>query len=181
MSKATPRGAVAKFAAGGKPSGKKDLAMMALQYGNVYVAKVAMGANDMHTLKAFLEAESWDGPSIIIAYSHCIAHGYDLQYGCEQQKLAVQTGHWPLFRYNPRLAMEGKNPFLLDSKAPSLPLEKYIYNETRYTMLVHSKPEDARRLLAQAQADVMNRWRLYEQMAAMPGTGVETQATEGSK
>ena len=167
MSKATPRGAVAKFAAGGKPSGKKDLGMMALQYGNVYVARVAMGAQDMQTLKAFNEAESWDGPSIIIAYSHCIAHGYDLKYGCEQQKLAVQSGYWPLFRYNPRLAAEGKNPFQLDSKAPALPLEKYIYNETRYTMLAHSQPEAAKRLLVEAQADVMAKWKIYEHMANM--------------
>jgi pyruvate-ferredoxin/flavodoxin oxidoreductase len=169
MSKSTPRGAVAKFAAGGRQSAKKDLAMMAVQYGNVYVARVAMGSSDMQTVKAFNEAEKWDGPSIIIAYSHCIAHGYDLVHGLDQQKLAVQTGHWPLFRYNPALVAEGKNPFVLDSKAPALPLEKYIYNETRYTMLVHSRPDDARRLLAEAQADVMNRWRLYEQMAAMPG------------
>jgi pyruvate-ferredoxin/flavodoxin oxidoreductase len=174
MSKATPRGAVAKFAAGGKPAAKKDLGMMAVAYGNVYVARIAMGSSDMQTVKAFLEAEKWDGPSIIIAYSHCIAHGYDMQFGLEQQKLAVQTGHWPLWRYNPALAAEGKNPFVLDSKAPSLPLEKYIYNETRYTMLVHSKPEAARRLLADAQADVMNRWRVYEQMAAMPGAASET-------
>jgi pyruvate-ferredoxin/flavodoxin oxidoreductase len=169
MSKSTPRGAVAKFAAGGRQSCKKDLAMMAVQYGNAYVARVAMGSSDMQTLKAFNEAEKWNGPSIIIAYSHCIAHGYDLVYGLEQQKLAVQSGHWPLFRYNPALVAEGKNPFVLDSKAPAIPLEKYIYNETRYTMLVHSRPDDARRLLAEAQADVMNRWRLYEQMAAMPG------------
>jgi pyruvate-ferredoxin/flavodoxin oxidoreductase len=176
-SKATPRAAVAKFAAGGKPAAKKDLALMAVNYGNVYVARVAMGSSDMQTVKAFLEAEKWNGPSLIIAYSHCIAHGYDMRFGLEQQRLAVQTGHWPLFRYNPALAAEGKNPFQLDSKAPSLPLEKYIYNETRYTMLVHSKPEDARRLLAEAQADVMNRWRIYEQMAAMPGAPVE--ATQG--
>ncbi len=178
-SKSTPRGAVAKFAAGGKPAGKKDLAMMAVAYGNCYVARVAMGSSDMQTVKAFQEAEKWDGPSIIIAYSHCIAHGYDLKFGLEQQKLAVQTGHWPMFRYNPALVAEGKNPFVLDCKAPSLPLDKYIYNETRYTMLVHSKPEAARRLLAEAQADVMNRWRLYEQMAAMPGA--EAKTTEGGK
>jgi pyruvate-ferredoxin/flavodoxin oxidoreductase len=178
MSKATPRGAVAKFAAGGKPAAKKDLAMMAVAYGNVYVARVAMGASDMQTLKAFLEAEKWNGPSLIIAYSHCIAHGYDMQFGLEQQKLAVQTGHWPLFRYNPALAAEGKNPFVLDCKTPSLPLEKYIYNETRYTMLVHSNPEDARRLLAEAQADVMNRWRIYESMANMPGAAAEAVKSE---
>jgi pyruvate-ferredoxin/flavodoxin oxidoreductase len=174
MSKATPRGAVAKFAAGGKPAAKKDLAMMAVAYGNAYVARVAMGSSDAQTVKAFLEAEAWNGPSMIIAYSHCIAHGYDLQYGLEQQKLAVQSGHWPLFRYNPAIAAEGKNPFVLDCKTPSLPLEKYIYNETRYTMLVHSNPEDARRLLAEAQADVMNRWRIYESMAALPGAGAGT-------
>ncbi len=173
-SKSTPRGAVAKFAAGGRPAAKKDLAMMAVAYGNAYVARVAMGSSDMQTVKAFLEAEKWDGPSIIIAYSHCIAHGYDMKFGLDQQKLAVQSGHWPLFRYNPALAAEGKNPFVLDCKAPSLPLEKYIYNETRYTMLVHSKPEVARQMLAEAQADVMNRWRIYEQMAAMPGAGGET-------
>jgi pyruvate-ferredoxin/flavodoxin oxidoreductase len=164
-SKATPRGAVAKFAAGGKPSAKKDLAMMAVAYGNVYVARVAMGANDPQTLKAFVEAEAWDGPSIIIAYSHCIAHGYDLQFGCEQQKLAVASGHWPLFRFNPKLTPEGKNPFQLDSKAPAIPLEKYIYNETRYTMLAHSQPEAAKALLKDAQSDVMARWKTYEHMA----------------
>jgi pyruvate-ferredoxin/flavodoxin oxidoreductase len=168
-SKSTPRGAVAKFAAGGKPSGKKDLGMMAVSYGSAYVARVALGSSDAQTVKAFIEAERWNGPSLIIAYSHCIAHGYDLKYGLEQQKLAVQSGHWPLFRYNPALVAEGKNPFQLDSKAPTLALDKYIYNETRYTMLVRSRPEDARRLLAEAQADVMNHWRLYEQMAGMPG------------
>jgi len=166
MSKSTPRGAVAKFAAGGKPAAKKDLAMIAMSYGNVYVAKIAMGMSDTQTVKAFLEAESWDGPSIIIAYSHCIAHGYDMQYGCDQQKLAVQSGHWPLFRYNPRLSTEGKNPFQLDSKAPSIPLEKYIYNETRYTMLAHAQPEAARALLVEAQKDVHDRWKIYEHMAA---------------
>ncbi len=171
MSKSTPRAAVAKFAAGGKPRPKKDLGMMAMSYGNVYVAEVAMGAGDMHTLKAFLEADAYDGPSLIIAYSHCIAHGYDLAYGVEQQKAAVQSGHWPLYRYNPELAKLGKQPFQLDSRAPSLPLEKYIYNETRYTMLTHSDPEAARSLLRMAQADVENRWRLYESMANRPVNG----------
>ncbi len=166
MSKATPRGAVAKFAAGGKPSGKKDLAMMAAMYGNVYVARVAMGANDTHTMKVFQEAEAFNGPSIIIAYSHCIAHGYDMRFGCEQQKLAVQSGYWPLIRYNPKLTEEGKNPFVLDSRAPSVPLEKYIYNETRYTMLVHSNKKAADALLEEAKQDVADRWRLYEDMAA---------------
>ena len=167
MSKATPLGAVAKFAAGGKHTPKKDIAMMAINYGRAYVAHVAMGGNDGQTMKAFLEAEAYDGPSLIIAYSHCIAHGYDMVHGIEQQKNAVLSGHWPLFRYNPALAKEGKNPFVLDSRAPSVPLEKYIYNETRYTMLVNSDPEEAKRLLQQAQEHVNDRWKLYQHMAAM--------------
>jgi pyruvate-ferredoxin/flavodoxin oxidoreductase len=171
MSKSTPRAAVAKFAAGGKPRPKKDLAMMAVNYGNVYVARVAFGSNDMQTLKAVLEAEAYEGTSLIVAYAHCIAHGYDLVHGLDQQKLAVQAGHWPLFRYNPDLNKQGKNPFQLDSKAPSIPLEKYIYNETRYTMLTHSNPEEAKKLLAEAQDDVQQRWKLYEQFAAAPATG----------
>ncbi|MFN0168594.1 MAG: pyruvate:ferredoxin (flavodoxin) oxidoreductase [Bryobacteraceae bacterium] len=166
MSKATQRGAVAKFAAGGKPSGKKDLAMMAMMYGSVYVAKVAMGANDSHTVKAFLEAEAYDGPSLIIAYSHCIAHGYDMVNGLDQQKAAVNTGYWHLFRYNPALAGEGKNPFVLDSRAPSLPLEKFMYNETRYTMLVHSNPAQAKKLLEEAKQEALEHWKLYEHLAA---------------
>jgi pyruvate-ferredoxin/flavodoxin oxidoreductase len=171
MSKATPRGAVAKFAAGGKPRPKKDLGMMAVSYSNVYVAQVAMGSSDMQTLKAFLEADAYDGPSLIIAYSHCIAHGYDLVHGCDQQKAAVQSGYWPLYRYNPDLAKLGKNPFQLDSRAPSLPLEKYVYNETRYTMLTHSDPEAAKTLLKEAEEDVRNRWRIYQNLAAMPMNG----------
>jgi pyruvate-ferredoxin/flavodoxin oxidoreductase len=173
MSKATPRGAVAKFAAGGKPARKKDLAMMAMTYGNVYVAEVAFGGNDMQTVKAFLEAEAYDGPSLIIAYSHCIAHGYDLLYGLEQQKAAVQSAYWPLFRFNPELAKQGKNPLQLDSRAPALPLEKYVYNETRYTMLARSDPEAAKRLLLLAQEDVNTRWRLYENWAAMLANAAE--------
>jgi pyruvate-ferredoxin/flavodoxin oxidoreductase len=168
MSKATPRGAVAKFAAGGKPAGKKDLGMMAMMYGNVYVARIAMGSSDTQTVKAFLEAEAFEGPSLIIAYSHCIAHGYDMKHGLDQQKLAVQSGYWPLFRYNPALLTQGKNPFQLDSKAPAIPLDKYIYNETRYTMLVHSAPQAAAELLTEAQNDVRTRWRMYEHMASMP-------------
>jgi pyruvate-ferredoxin/flavodoxin oxidoreductase len=167
MSKATPRGAVAKFAAGGKPAPKKDLAMMAMAYGNVYVARVAFGANDMQTVKAFLEAEAYNGPSLIIAYSHCIAHGYDLVHGLEQQKAAVQSAYWPLFRFNPELEKQGKNPLQLDSRPATLPLEKYVYNETRYTMLTHSDPEAAKKLLELAQEDVNQRWRLYENWAAM--------------
>jgi pyruvate-ferredoxin/flavodoxin oxidoreductase len=178
MSKSTPKGAVAKFAAGGKATAKKDLAMLATTYGSVYVARVAMGAGDMHTLKAFIEAEAYDGPSLIIAYSHCIAHGYDMVHGLEQQKNAVSSGHWVLFRYNPELAKSGKNPFVLDSKPPTLPLEKYIYNETRYSMLKHSKPEAAQRLLEQAQADVQDRWKLYEARAAQNGAGETKPAAE---
>jgi pyruvate-ferredoxin/flavodoxin oxidoreductase len=167
MSKATPRGAVAKFAAGGKPLVKKDLAMLAMTYGTVYVARVAMGANDMQTLKAFLEAEAFDGPSLIVAYSHCIAHGYDMAHGADQQKAAVQSGYWPLLRYNPTLLQQGKNPLQLDSKAPSLSLDKYVYNETRYTMLAQSDPAAAKELLELAKGDVQTRWRLYEHWAAM--------------
>jgi pyruvate-ferredoxin/flavodoxin oxidoreductase len=170
MSKATPRGAVAKFATGGKATAKKDLALMGMTYGNVYVARVAMGASDIQTVRAFREAEAFDGPSLIIAYSHCIAHGYDLRHGMDQQKAAVLSGHWPLCRYDPALALEGKNPLQLDSKAPSLPLEKYVYNEMRYTMLVHSDPVAAQRLLAEAQADVLANWRIYEHRAAPPDT-----------
>ena len=165
--KSTPLGAVAKFAAGGKRIPKKDIAMMAMNYGRAYVAHIAMGGNDGQTMKAFAEAEAHNGPSLIIAYSHCIAHGYDMVYGIEQQKNAVLSGHWPLFRYNPALAKEGKNPFQLDSRAPSIPLEKYIYNETRYTMLVNSNPEEAKKLLHEAQDNVNERWKLYQHMATM--------------
>jgi len=172
MSKATPIGAVAKFAFGGKPRPKKDLGMMAMSYGSVYVARVSFGANDMQTIKAFLEAEAYDGPSLIICYSHCIAHGYDLIHGLEQQKAAVQSGYWPLFRYNPDLIAQGKNPLQLDSRAPSLPLDKYIYNETRYSMLKQSQPDVAKGLYELAQADVNRRWKLYEYMASMPGESV---------
>ena len=170
MSKATPRGAVAKFAMAGKQTSKKDLAMEAISYGSVYVARVAMGGSDMQTVKAFLEAEAYDGPSLIIAYSHCIAHGYDMMFGLEQQKAAVQSGYWPLMRYNPNLRLEGKNPFQLDSKAPSIPLEKYVCQETRYTMLKRSNPEAAKELLKLAQEDVDQQWRVYANRAAMPGT-----------
>jgi pyruvate-ferredoxin/flavodoxin oxidoreductase len=167
MSKATPRGAVAKFAAGGKPIRKKDLGMLAMSYGSVYVARVAMGANDTHTLKAFIEAERYDGPSIIIAYSHCIAHGYNLKYGMDQQKKAVDTAYWPLYRYNPELEKDGKNPFHLDSKSAKLPLEEYIYNETRYKMVQKMNPEAAKQFLKEAQEDVYATWRQYETLAKM--------------
>ncbi len=171
MSKATPRGAVAKFAASGKKNSKKDLAMEAVSYGSVYVAQVAMGGSDTHVVKAFQEAEAHDGPSIIIAYASCIAHGYDLVHGLEQQKLAVQSGYWPLMRYNPALREEGKNPFLLDSKAPAIRLKEYAYREARYTMLARSNPEMAAHLLKEAQDDVERHWRVYSARAAMPGRG----------
>ena len=169
MSKATPRAAVAKFAAAGKPLPKKDLGMLSVSYGNIYVARVAFGANDRQTIQAFLEAEAYDGPSLIIAYSHCIAHGYDMLYGLQQQTAAVQSGHWPLFRYNPELAESGQNPFKLDSRKPKIPLEKYIYREGRYRMLTKSDPGAAERLLQLAKADVAATWERYEEMAAQNG------------
>jgi pyruvate-ferredoxin/flavodoxin oxidoreductase len=164
MSKATPRGAVAKFASGGKTMAKKDLGLLAISYGNVYVARVAFGANDTQTVKAFLEAEAYDGPSLILAYSHCIAHGYDMKYGLEQQQMAVNTGYWPLYRYNPDRAHEGQNPFQLDSKPPQLPLDKYTSREGRYRMLQQSDPERAQMLAKLAQGDVNARWETYERM-----------------
>ncbi|PJA96050.1 MAG: pyruvate:ferredoxin (flavodoxin) oxidoreductase [Ignavibacteriales bacterium CG_4_9_14_3_um_filter_34_10] len=166
-SKSTSIGAVAKFAASGKPNAKKDLARMAMTYGNVYVAQVAMGSNDLQTLKAFLEAEAYDGPSIIIAYSHCIAHGINMSKGMESQKLAVESGHWPLFRYNPDNVTEGKNPLKLDSKAPKIKITDYIYNETRYKMLTKSHPETAKKLSKLAQEEVLKKWKLYEQMSGL--------------
>jgi pyruvate-ferredoxin/flavodoxin oxidoreductase len=164
-SKSTPMGAVAKFAAGGKTTPKKDLGLMAAKYGNVYVAQVAMGASDAQTMKAFTEAEAHEGPSLIIAYSHCIAHGIDIAKGLSQQKLAVESGHWPLYRYNPARAGRGENPFQLDSGAPKIPLQDYIYTETRYRMLQQSDPEVAKFLLGRAQEAVNERWRQYKEMA----------------
>jgi pyruvate-ferredoxin/flavodoxin oxidoreductase len=166
-SKSTPRAAVARFAAQGKGMPKKDLGLIAMAYGYVYVAKIAMGASDQQTLTAFHEADAYDGPSLIIAYSHCIAHGIDMRKGLEQQKLAVNSGYWPLYRYNPMLAAEGKNPLTIDSKDPSIPLKDYIYNETRYRMLVQSDEQRAEDLLKLAQQDVQSRWSYYKQMAAM--------------
>jgi pyruvate-ferredoxin/flavodoxin oxidoreductase len=166
-SKSTPRGAVAKFAAQGKGISKKDLGLIAMAYGYVYVARIAMGASDQQTLNAFVEAEAFDGPSLIIAYSHCIAHGFDLKKGLEQQKLAVQSGAWPLYRYNPALAQEGKNPLMIDSKEPTVPISTYAYNETRYRMLLLSNEQRAEELIKLAQQDAKRRWTLYEQMASM--------------
>lgn len=165
-SKSTPRAAVAKFAAAGKPAAKKDLGLMAMSYGNVYVAKVAMGANDQHTLRAFLEAEAYEGPSLIIAYSHCIAHGIDMGTAMQNQKAAVDSGHWPLYRYNPELEAQGQNPFKLDSKGLKIPLKDYAYMETRYKMLTKSHPAEAAQMIKEAQEDVTRRWKEYERLAA---------------
>jgi pyruvate-ferredoxin/flavodoxin oxidoreductase len=167
MSKSTPRAAVAKFASDGKTLAKKDLGLHAINYGSAYVASVALGANDAQTVKAFLEAESYNGPSIIIAYSHCISHGINMTTAMNNQKAAVNSGHWVLYRYDPRLAAQGKNPLMLDSKEPTMPVKDYIYSETRYKMLTLSQPEEAKRLLDLAQEDVNNRYRFYQQLAAM--------------
>jgi pyruvate-ferredoxin/flavodoxin oxidoreductase len=166
-SKATPRAAVAKFAAKGKDMPRKDLGMMAMSYGYVYVAQIAMGSSDVQTLRAFMEADAYDGPSLILAYSHCIAHGIDMSKGLDQQKLAVQAGSWPLYRYNPAMIAEGQNPLKLDSKAPSIQVSDYAYNETRYRMLLQSDENRAEMLMKLAQKDAASRWQLYEQMAAM--------------
>jgi len=166
-SKSTPRAAVAKFAMSGKGMPKKDLGLIAMSYGYVYVAKVAMGANDQQTLKALLEAEAYDGPSLVIAYSPCIAHGYDMARSLDQTKLAVQSGHWPMFRYDPRLAIEGKNPLQIESKEPSIPFSQYAYNETRYKMLTQMNEDRAEELMKEAQHDAKSRWTLYQQMASM--------------
>jgi pyruvate-ferredoxin/flavodoxin oxidoreductase len=166
-SKSTPRAAVARFAAKGKGLPKKDLGMIAMAYGYVYVAQVAMGANDQQTLRAFLEADAYDGPSLIIAYSHCINHGIDMRKGLDQQRLAVQSGIWPLYRYNPALVLEGKNPLTIDSREPTVSLEDYAYNETRYRMLLQSDEHRAEELMKFAKEDVARRLKLYHEMAAM--------------
>jgi pyruvate-ferredoxin/flavodoxin oxidoreductase len=166
-SKATPRAAVAKFAAKGKDLPRKDMGMIAMTYGYVYVAQVAMGFSDMQALRAFREADAYDGPSLILAYSPCIEHGFDLSKGLDQQKLAVQSGAWPLYRFNPDLAKRGENPLTLDSKAPSIPVSNYAYNETRYRMLLQSDETRAESLMKLAQRDVESRWNLYQQMAEM--------------
>ncbi len=167
MSKSTPRGAVAKFAAGGKSMCKKDLGLIAMTYGNIYVASVAMGAKDEQTLRAFVEAESYPGPSLIIAYSHCIAHGIavDMGVGARQQKLAVESGQWLLYRYDPRRAAAGENPLQLDSQAAKTKLQDYLLSENRFKMLTKSKPEEAKKLFAQAQVDADHRWKFYHFLA----------------
>ena len=166
-SKSTPRAAVAKFAMSGKGLPKKDLGLIAMSYGYVYVTRVAMGANDQQTLRALIEAESYDGPSLVIAYSPCIAHGYDLSKSLEQSKLAVQSGHWPMYRYDPRLATQGQNPLIIESKEPSIPISQYAYNETRYKMLIQMNEDRAEELMKEAQHDAKSRWTLYQQMASM--------------
>jgi pyruvate-ferredoxin/flavodoxin oxidoreductase len=167
MSKATPRGAIAKFAAGGKPAGKKDLGLIAMSYGNIYVASVAMGAKDEHTLKAFVEAESFPGPSLIIAYSHCIAHGIalDTGIGARQQKLAVESGQWLLYRYDPRRAERGENPLQLDSGAAKYKVKDFMLTENRFKMLTKSKPDDAKKFFDQSQTDAERRWKFYQFLA----------------
>jgi pyruvate-ferredoxin/flavodoxin oxidoreductase len=164
-SKATPVGAVAKFSAGGKATAKKDLAKLASDYGHVYVATAAYGAKDVQTLRVFHEAESYAGPSLIVAYSPCIAHGYDMLYNQRQQELAVKSGHWPLFRFDPRLAETGGNPFKLDSAAPSQPIKAFMESETRFAMLQRSHPEAAQHFLEQAQQDAERRFKTYQDMA----------------
>ena len=168
MSKATPRGAVAKFASAGKAAPKKDLGLMAMTYGSVYVASVAMGARDEHTVRAFLEAESYPGPSLILAYSHCIAHGIDMSQGMAQQKLAVDSGRWLLYRYDPRRQERGENPLQLDVKAAKRPLAEAMASENRFRMLGYSQPERARQLAAQAQLELDRRWAIYRALAAQP-------------
>jgi pyruvate-ferredoxin/flavodoxin oxidoreductase len=166
-SKSTPRGAVAKFAAGGKPLRKKDLGLIAMTYGEVYVASVALGAKDEHTLRAFIEAESYPGPSLIIAYSHCIAHGIDLDRGAgaRQQRLAVESGQWLLYRFDPRRAEKGENPLQLDSTAAKTKVQDYLLSENRFKMLTKSKPDDAKKFFAQAQIDSERRWKYYQYLA----------------
>ena len=180
MSKATPRSAVAKFAASGKPYPKKDLGLFAMTYRNVYVAQVAMGYNDTQTIRAFLEAEVYDGPSLIIAYSHCIAHGINMTKGMVSQKMAVDSGHWPIYRYNPMFIKEGRNPFKLDSKPPKMRLEDYAYTEARFKMLTKSNPDEAKRLMALAQEDVMERWEVLERLAKNGSSPEPVTKTEGA-
>ncbi|MEM9542604.1 MAG: pyruvate:ferredoxin (flavodoxin) oxidoreductase [Cyanobacteria bacterium P01_E01_bin.42] len=165
-SKATPRAAVAKFAAGGKPAGKKDLGLIAMTYGHIYVASIAMGARDEHTLKVFLEAEAYDGPSLILAYSQCIAHGINMQTGMKHQKDVVESGRWLLYRYNPDRVKEGKNPLQLDSRTPKKGVKESMYEENRFKILTKTKPEEAKRLLSAAQEDVNSRWQMYQYLAS---------------
>ncbi|MGC8862560.1 MAG: thiamine pyrophosphate-dependent enzyme, partial [Armatimonadota bacterium] len=179
MSKSTPRGSTAKFAAGGKRTAKKDLGMMAMTYGSVYVAAVSL-ANPAHLVRTMVEAEAYDGPSLILCYSHCIAHGIDTTYGIEEQKKAVNSGHWLLYRYNPALAAKGENPLKLDSKPPSIPFEEYAYGENRYRVLKKVDPEAAAELIRLAQQDVDRRYDLYKYLAEF-GTNGSKPSEEASK
>jgi pyruvate-ferredoxin/flavodoxin oxidoreductase len=171
QSKATPMGASAKFASSGKAIPKKDLGAIAMTYGHIYVAQIAFGAKDVHAVKAFQEAESYGGPSLIIAYSHCIAHGYDLANGLDQQKLAVETGYWPLYRYDPRLKLQGKNPFQLDSPAPKGVIAQYMRNETRFRSVEREYPRRFAELSAAAQRFVTDRYTHYQRLASLPAGG----------
>jgi len=166
-SKATPRGATVKFAATGKPTAKKDLGLMLMTYGNIYIASIAIGANPQQAITAFQEAENYDGPAIIIAYSHCISHGIDMQHGMQQQKLAVQCGHWPLYRYNPERIKAGLNPLQIDSKKPSIPFKEYAEKENRYQILMRTQPKIAEKLMQLAAQDIEHRWRIYEALQNM--------------
>jgi len=168
MSKSTPRGATAKFAASGKPMAKKDLGMMAMIYGNVYVAKVSMGANPNQVVRAFAEADSYDGPSIIIAYSHCISHGINMTEGLNEQKKAIASGSWILYRFDPRLADQGKNPLQIDSREPTIPFAEYAFGENRYMVLKKTNPEHADELIKLAQQDVEHTQRIYHGLAGIP-------------
>jgi pyruvate-ferredoxin/flavodoxin oxidoreductase len=176
-SKATPLGAIAKFAAAGKRVARKDLALQAIAYGNIYVAQVAMGANPQQTLQAFREAEAYAGASLILAYCHCIAHGFDLRNGMKQQDLAVASGYWPLFRYNPSMRKVGESPFRLDSQRPTIPFKDYAYNELRYQALALTRPAEAAQLLEQAQADVRAKYRTYEEFANLGRGPIPAQVT----
>ena len=169
-SKATPLGAMAKFATAGKRTPRKDLALQAIAYGYVYVAQVALGGSPEQTIQALRDAEAYEGPSLILAYSHCIAHGYDLRDGMNQQHRAVASGYWPLFRYDPTMRRADMNPFRLDSTRPRLRYEDYIYRELRFRILTQTRPEEARVLLQQMQATADARYRFYEDMAAREGT-----------
>jgi pyruvate-ferredoxin/flavodoxin oxidoreductase len=178
-SKATPLGASAKFAAAGKRSPRKDLAMMAIAYGNVYVAQVAMGANSEHTLIAMREAEAYAGPSLILAYSQCIAHGIDMRFGMKQAARATASGNWPLFRFDPTMRRRGMNPFRLDSTRPRISLEEYRKNEVRFSALMRTRPDEARHMLAQAQLAVEEKYRIYEDLAARDGSRFHPHWEEG--
>jgi pyruvate-ferredoxin/flavodoxin oxidoreductase len=166
-SKATPRGAIAKFAAAGKDMPKKDLGAIAMSYGNIYVAQIAYGANMTQTVRTFREAEAYPGPSLVIAYAHCIAHGIEMETATDLHELAVSSGFWPLYRYDPALAEQHKNPLQLDSKAPTTGLDEFMYKQNRFRVLRQSQPKRAEQLLEAGRQDVISRWKYLEQMAAL--------------